>query len=161
MLERGSYAEVCGRFSWQVPRRFNIGIAVCDRWANGDGRPALIHEEPDGRVSEFSFDALKALTNRFANALLANDVKRGDRVGILLPQRPETALSHIAIYKMGGVALPLFTQFGPDALEHRLRHSGACAIVTDYDNLHKIVSIRSSLPDLQSIFVVDREDGGI
>ena len=70
-----------------------------------------------------------------------------------------TALSHIAIYKMGAVALPLFTQFGPEALEHRLQHSAARALVTDRENLPKIEAIRSSLPELRYIFVVEREDG--
>src|SRR6202035_2554011 len=72
-------------------------------------------------------------------------------VGILLPQRPETALSHIAVYKMGAVALPLFTQFGPEALEHRLQHSAARAVVTDGENLPKIEAIRSFLPELRYV----------
>ena len=127
MLAPGSYAEICSRFVWQVPAQFNIGVAVCDRWATGESRPALIYEDPAGNVRTFSFDELKVLTDCLANVLAAHGIERGDRVGILLPQRPETALSHIAIYKMGAVALPLFTQFGPEALEHRLQHSAARA----------------------------------
>ena len=91
--------------------------------------------------------------------LAAHGIERGDRVGILLPQYPETLLSHIAIYKMGAVALPLFTQFGPEALEHRLQHSAARALVTDGENPPKIDAIRSSLPELRYILVVDRERG--
>jgi len=138
MLAPGSYAEICSRFSWQVPAEFNIGVAVCDRWATNENKPALIYEDPAGIVQTFSFDDLKLLTDRLANVFVAHGIKRGDRVGILLPQRPETALSHIAIYKMGAVALPLFTQFGPEALEHRLRDSGAKALVTDGENLPKV-----------------------
>src|SRR5262249_13871920 len=87
-------------------------------------------------------------------------VRTGDRVGVLLPQRPETVIAHLAIYKLGAVALPLFTQFGPDALEHRLSHSGAVALVTDAENLPKIEVLRPALPELRSIFVVDSESGG-
>ena len=159
MLAPGSYAEIRRRFSWQVPAAFNIGVAVCDRWATNENKPALIYEDPAGDVQTFSFDDLKLLTDRLANVFVAHGIKRGDRVGILLPQRPETALSHIAIYKMGAVALPLFTQFGPEALEHRLRDSGAKAPVTDGENLPKVEAIASSLPDLQHIFVVERENG--
>ena len=159
MLAPGSYAEICNRFVWQVPARFNIGVAVCDRWATDEKKPALLYEDPTGNVQTFSFDELKVFTDRLANVFVAHGIKRGDRVGILLPQRPEAAISHIAIYKMGAVALPLFTQFGTEALEHRLRDSGARALVTDAENLPKIEAIASSLPELQHIFVVERENG--
>src|SRR4051794_31691362 len=119
----GSYADIYGRFAWEIPARFNIGVAVCDRWATGDNRRALVYEDAAGDVRVFSFDELKSLSDRLANAFAARGIGPGDRVGILLPQRPETALAHIAIYKMGAVAAPLFTQFGPEALEHRMQHS--------------------------------------
>ena len=129
MIQRGeSYDEVYGGFRWKLPGCFNIGVTACDRHATGDGRLALIYEAPDGRVDRFSFDDLKRLSNRCANALAAMGVRPGDRVGVLLPQRPETAIAHIAVYKLGAVALPLFTQFGPDALEHRLGDSGASSL---------------------------------
>ena len=159
MLAPGSYAEICNRFVWQVPARFNIGVAVCDRWATDEKKPALLYEDATGNVRTFSFDELKVFTDRLANVFVAHGIKRGDRVGILLPQRPEAALSHIAIYKMGAVALPLFTQFGTEALEHRLRDCGARALVTDGENLPKIEAIASSLPELQHIFVVEPENG--
>ena len=129
MLQRGhSYDEVYRGFRWALPERFNIGVAACDRHADGTGRLALVYETPDGRVERFSFDALKRLSNRCANALAALGIGRGDRVAVLLPQRPETAIAHLAIYKLGAVAVPLFVQFGPDALEHRLADSGAKAL---------------------------------
>ena len=123
MLAPGSYAEICSRFVWQVPAQFNIGVAVCDCWATGESRPALIYEDPAGNVRTFSFDELKTLTDCLANVLAAHGIERGDRVGILLPQRPETALSHIAVYKMGAVALPLFTQTPAQSARSRASRS--------------------------------------
>ena len=155
MLERhATYQETLDRFQWRIPARFNIGTACCDAHADGSGRPALLYEELDGTLSVTSFDALKAQSNRLANMLRAHGVAPGDRVGILLPQRPETAQAHMAIYRMGAIALPLFTQFGPDALEHRLQHSGARALITDAENIGKIEAIRAALPELASIFVI-------
>ncbi|MFN3670941.1 MAG: acyl-CoA synthetase [Bosea sp. (in: a-proteobacteria)] len=155
MLERrASYEETVSQFRWRIPPRFNIGVACCDAHADGSGRPALLYEEQDGSLSVTSFDTLKAQSNRLANMLRGHGVAAGDRVGILLPQRPETAQAHMAIYRMGAIALPLFTQFGPDALEHRLQHSGARALITDAENIGKIEAIRASLPDLTSIFVI-------
>src|SRR5690242_4958437 len=158
MLLRGSsYQEVYSSFRWAVPGRFNIGVAACDRHATGDGRLALIHEAPDGTIERFSFADLKRLSNRCANALAGLGIRRGDRVGVLLPQRPETAIAHLAIYKLGAVAVPLFIQFGPDALEHRLADSGARALITDGENLPKVPQ---GLPDLATILVVDGDSAG-
>ena len=144
MIQRGeSYDEVYGHFRWELPERFNIGAAVCDRHADGGCRLALVYEAPDGTVQRFSYDDLKRLSNRCANVLAAMGIGPGDRVGVLLPQRPETAIAHIAIYKLGAVALPLFTQFGPDALDHRLGDSAARALITDSENLAKVPDGRS------------------
>src|SRR3954466_2461606 len=146
MLQRGhSYDEVYGGFRWQLPERFNIGIAACDRHADGTSKLALVYEAPDGRVERFSFDDLKLLSNRCANALAALGIGRGDRVGVLLPQRPETAIAHLGTSKLRAVAVPLFVQCGPEALEHRLADSGAKALITDGENL---VKIPGPLPDL-------------
>jgi acetyl-CoA synthetase len=158
VLQRGkSYDKVYDGFRWVLPERFNIGVAACDRHADGSGRLALLYEAPEGKVERFSFDDLKRLSNRCANALAALGVRAGDRVGVLLPQRPETAIAHLAVYKLGAVALPLFTQFGPDALEHRLADSGAKALIIDGENLAKIPA---GLPDLGTILVVDGDGGG-
>jgi acetyl-CoA synthetase len=158
VLDRGnSYDEVYRSFRWALPERFNIGVAACDRHATGEGRLALVYEAPDGTVERFSFDDLKLLSNRCANTLKGLGIRAGDRVGVLLPQRPETAIAHLAIYKLGAVAVPLFVQFGPDALEHRLADSGARALVTDGDNLAKIPR---GLPDLATILVVDGDSAG-
>jgi acetyl-CoA synthetase len=158
VIQRGeSYDEVYGGFRWELPEWFNIGVAACDRHADGSGRLALVYEAPDGKVEHFSYDELKHLSNRCANALAAMGVGPGDRVGVLLPQRPETAIAHIAIYKLGAVALPLFTQFGPDALEHRLADSAARALITDGENLAKVPD---DLSELAHILVVDGDSGG-
>ena len=116
--------------AWALPARFNIGVACSDAWV-GEGRTALIHERGDGGVERYSFEALSEASNRLANILVARGVVRGDRVAVLLPQVPEAAIAHLAIYKLGGIAVPLFQLFGPDALEYRLQDCGAVAIITD------------------------------
>jgi acetyl-CoA synthetase len=158
MLQRGdSYQQVYGAFRWRLPECFNIGAACCDRHADGSGRAALIYEAPDGTVERFTFDDLKRLSNRCANALAGLGAGPGDPVGILLPQRPETAIAHLAVYKLGAIAVPLFVQFGPDALEHRLADSGARVLITDGENLAKVPP---GLPDLATILVVEGDSNG-
>ena len=80
---------------------------------------------------------------------------RGERVGIFLPQSPETALAHLATYKLGAVAVPLFALFGVEALQYRLSNSGAVALVTDAAGLKKIEQIRADLPELKTIYCIE------
>ena len=150
-----TYEETCRTFHLEVPADYNIGVDICDKWAHQRYRLALVYEDQAGRIEKYTFWDLKRLSNRLANGLVANGIERGDRVGILLPQRPETALSHIAIYKAGAVAIPLFTLFGTDALQYRLANSAARAVITDAANLDKILEIRSELPQLSLIIVTD------
>ena len=153
LKKKSTYEDVYRSFSWSIPEFYNIGVDVCDKWADERYRLALIYEDESGRTEKFTFWDIKGLSNRLANALRAHGISPGDRVGILLPQCPETAVTHVAAYKLGAVAIPLFTLFGPDALEYRLANSGAKAIVTDSANVDKLLEIRGRLPDLKLIFV--------
>jgi acetyl-CoA synthetase len=154
MLKIGrTYEEVYSAFRWEIPEFYNIGVDVCDKWAGGEQRTALITQDEKGQVERYTFQDLKRFSNRFANGLLAHGIGRGDRVGILLPQSLEAALSHIAVYKIGGIALPLFTLFGVEALEYRLQNSEAKGLVTDETNLQKILDIRGNLPHLKTIIL--------
>jgi acetyl-CoA synthetase len=154
MLKSGiSYNEVYDSFCWQVPEYYNIGVDICDKWARQRYRLALIYQDEKGQVAKYTFWDLKRLSNRLANGLKACGIDPGDRLGILLPQCPETALSHIAAYKIGAIAIPLFTLFGTDALEYRLSNSQAKALVTDGANLSKIMEIWKTLPHLQTVLV--------
>ena len=163
MLKRGrDYRETYDGFRWEIPRLYNIAVDVCDRRAADASRTALIYDdERTGAVVEYSFRQLKGLSNRLANAFTGLGIGRGDRVGIVLPQRPETAVAHLAAYKLGAVAVPLSCLFGPDALEYRLRHSGASLVVVDDDSLPKVESIEGRLPLLRHTVVVSsRRYGG-
>ncbi len=101
MLEGQTYDAVCRNFRWKIPETYNIGVDVCDKWAGGTKRLALIYVGPDEKEHRYSFQDLKTLSNKLANALRANGTEKNDRVGILLPQCPETLISHIAVYKLG------------------------------------------------------------
>jgi len=144
MLTQGrSYDELVREFCWRVPAQFNIGIEVCDRWAEREpDKLAIVAAHPGGRTQEVSYGWLRETSNRLANALIAHGVGRGDRIAILLPQSPEVAAIHIAVYKLGGIALPLATLFGIDAIAHRLQDAGAKALVTDVQGLAKLAEIK-------------------
>lgn len=159
MKPAANYDVMRAQHRWRIPERFNMGAAVCDKQKQRD--VALIHPLGGDAVREYTFGDLKRLSNRLANVLIANRINRGDRVGILLPQTPETTTAHIAIYKAGMVAMPLFVLFGADALEYRLADSGARALITDRENAAKLSEIRDNLPDLELVLSIDGpgEDG--
>ncbi|MGH6893271.1 MAG: acyl-CoA synthetase [Dongiaceae bacterium] len=151
-----SYPALCRDFRWRVPDRYNIGVDVCDRWATLEPeRLALISVGPDGAARDCNYGELRAWSNRLANLLQDLGVGRGDRVAVLLPQAPETAVAHIAIYKLGAIAVPLFALFGPEALQYRLANSGAKAVITNRNGAAKLADIRSSLPDLNEVICID------
>ena len=156
MLSRTeTYAQLASSFQWRVPAAYNIGVDACDKWADGSGRLALIHEKSDGSQTRYSFDDIKARANQLANALRRQGVRRGDRVAVYLPQAPETAVTHIAVYKLGAVAVPLFTLFGVDAIQYRLADSGAAALVTDAEGCRRLREIRATLPALRTVYCID------
>ncbi|MCP4628688.1 MAG: AMP-binding protein, partial [bacterium] len=158
MLNGSTYEEVYRNFKWRMPPVYNIGVDVCDKWADDRDKLALIYVSPDEKEQRYTFRELKKLSDKLANALRAHGIKRSDRVGILLPQCPETLISHIATYKLGAIALPLLTLFGTLAIEFRLQDSDARAVITDRANWPKIMEIRERLPNLQLIMVIDSEN---
>jgi acetyl-CoA synthetase len=130
------YEQLRAEFRWEIPERFNIGIACAD--AQPASEPALVAVAEGANPRSYTFGDIAALSNRLANALRGLGVARGDRVGVVLQQGVETLLAHLAVYKLGAVAVPMSVLFGYDALLHRLRDSGARAVLTDGDRLDPV-----------------------
>ena len=145
------YEELYRAFRWDVPERYNIARGCCGRWAQEPARIALHWEDESGAAQTHSFRDIQLAANRLSNALAALGVGRGDRVALLLPQRPETAIAYIAIFQMGAIALPLSHLFGPDALEYRLEHAGACAAIVEPTTLPNLWMIKDKLSQLKHV----------
>src|ERR1700688_4718967 len=156
------YDDIYRQFRWQVPARYNIGVDVCDRWAASEpGRIAILHARPDGGEDAITYGWLRETSNRLANVRRAQGVVRGNRVAILLPQASEVAACHVAIYKLGAIALPLAVLFGTDALSYRLQNSGAAALITNAQGVARVAEIRKDLPDLELVLSLDGADDGV
>jgi acetyl-CoA synthetase len=149
------FERLAAAFSWDIPEHYNIGVDVCDKWAHEPGRIALIHKPPGGDRVEYTFADIRRLSNQAANLMLSAGISVGDRIAVLLPQMPETAIAHVAIYKIGAVAVPLFSLFGVEALEYRLADSGTRAVVTDLAGAAKLREIRDRLPELRLVYTID------
>ncbi|MGU3536521.1 AMP-binding protein [Methylobacterium sp. A54F] len=148
----GDYDALRRGFAWEIPDRFNMGVAVCDAWAAREpDRPAILEEGPDGTVTTITFGRLRSEADRLAAALHAQGIRPGDRVAVLLPQSAAVVVAHAAAYKLGAIALPLAGLFGPEALAYRLADAGARAIVTDAAGLAKLAPLRPRLLDLSLV----------
>ncbi|WP_286762229.1 AMP-binding protein, partial [Pseudomonas sp. UBA2047] len=120
----------------------NACVECCDRHL-GHGKVALLHVDRDGHTARYSFEQLHMLAARFANVLKAQGVQAGDRVAGLLPRTPELLVSILATWRIGAVYQPLFTAFGPKAIEHRLEQSRARVVVTDSVNRGKLDDVHA------------------
>jgi len=127
-------------FIGDFDRGMNAAIECCDRYAES-GRIALYWEGQDGRSSTHTFEDLKESSSRFANFLLSQGVQPGDRVAGLLPRVPELLVVILGTWRAGAVYQPLFTAFGPKAIEYRVSSSEAKLIVTDSTNRPKLDEI--------------------
>ena len=154
LTEAADYDTLYRDFRWDIPARFNIATACCDRHADGSGRLALIYVDEDGAATRTSFDQVAEMSRRFANVLRQDGLGRGDRVAVFLSQSLELPIVHLAAFRAGFVSIPLFALFGEDALEFRLLNSGARAIVTDEGGWEKLKKIRDRLPELKHIYVI-------
>ena len=145
------FDAVCDQFQWSIPARLNVAHQVCERHQGQAQRVAVYYENAAGERASYRFGELKQLSDRLANALRAAGIEQGDRVAIVLPQTVETVVAHLAIHKLGAVSLPLAILFGPEALEFRLRDSGARAAIVHASRYDDVRALQPDLPELLRI----------
>jgi acetyl-CoA synthetase len=160
------YPALHGSFRWQVDTHFNIADVCCRRWAQPiPGSPdamkrIAVRAHSDWAPTTFhTYFELKTAADALSHALADLGVQRGDRVAIVMPQRFETAVAYMAAFQMGAVAMPLSMLFGPDALEYRLKDSGAVVAVCDESSIVNIQSCRAACPDLGTVMAVGEAAG--
>ena len=157
---RDDYAALHAGFRWHVPPRFNLAEVCCMRWARATpGAIAIRHEHENGTRFDFSYAELDAAACLLASALRKRGVARGDRVAIVMPQRFETAVAHIALWRLGAVGMPLSMLFGPDALEYRINDSGAKLALVDESGIDNVGAARSLCPQLATVVAVGAAEG--
>ncbi len=149
------YEDIVRRFRWAIPSRYNIAAATVDRWAaEAPARVALVHEDATGARRRTTFAGLRDDANRLANALAALGVSGGDRVALVLPQCVEVGVTHLAIYKLGAVAVPLSFLYGPATLEQILNDCRAGVVVAGAEFVERIDGLRPRLSHLRHLISV-------
>ncbi len=127
----------------------NACYECCDRHADSDAI-ALYWYAKDGRKEQYSFRELKKYSTQFADFLKSQGVRKGDRVSGLLPRTPELIITILATWRIGAVYQPLFTAFGPKAIEHRIQLAQSKLVVTDLANREKLSEI-SNCPSIVTV----------
>ncbi|TPL86081.1 acyl-CoA synthetase [Mesorhizobium sp. B2-3-12] len=115
----------------------NAYVECCGRHT-GQNRLALRAISASGELNEFSFEYLDAMSGRVGNLLKELGVGPGDVVAAMLPRIPALVALILGAWRVGAVYQPLFTAFGPKAIEHRLGYSGAKLVVTNPANRAKL-----------------------
>ncbi|HHT9119982.1 MAG TPA: acetate--CoA ligase, partial [Candidatus Hypogeohydataceae bacterium YC41] len=173
------YKKTCHGFRWEAvgkelaldSGKLNIAIKAIDQHTGSwrKNKVALYWEGARGRGSNqpeadmrsgrnFTFAELSTESNRIGNMLLNLGVRRGDRVFVFLPRIPELYTSIIAIAKIGAVAGPMFSAFGPEAIRDRLLDSGARVLITHASLRERIHQVWDELPELKHVVVVGDRD---
>ena len=168
------YEATRATFSWEAARAeltglpggrgLNIAHEAVDRHAAGPlaDKVAFRWIERDGRRRDATYGELRAATNRFANALRALDVGKGDRVFSLLGRVPELYVTALGTLKNTSVFCPLFSAFGPEPIHQRLeRGDGRVLVTTPALYRRKVAPSRDALPALEHVLLVGGDAGGI
>ncbi len=143
------------RHRWIIPDDYSVVGDCLLRHQHRADDTCLVFEDDRGQVQRWSWGKMLEAVNRFANALRALGVRRGDVVAVYLPQRPETAIAHFAAYRLGAISLPISKLFAPDAVRFRLAHVRAKVFVAEAEVAERFGDALAGLPDLAACVVVD------
>ena len=167
------YAGARRSFTWEAARQeldglptggLNIAHEAVTRHAIGTDhdRTALVWLGKDGTRRELTYRDLDEQTNRMANALASLGVRAGDTVFTLLGRVPELHVTMLGALKLGAVVSPLFSAFGPEPIRQRMLLGHGRALVSSRTLYRrKVASVRDSLPDLETVLLIDGSDSDI
>ncbi|MGA9432641.1 MAG: acetate--CoA ligase [Roseobacter sp.] len=138
--------------------KLNIAHEAIDRHviAGHGAQIALRWIAKSGARTDFNYADLARLSNKFANVLRDEGIKKGDRVYSLLGRTPDLFIAALGTLKAGGIFCPLFSAFGPEPIHSRMEIGEAAALLTT-ERLYnrKIKAQRVALPELRTVFLTD------
>ncbi|MFB6360644.1 MAG: acyl-CoA synthetase [Halobacteriales archaeon] len=158
-LPGDSYEAAYENFDWALPEDYNIAYDFLRKHEDPADRTALRQGYPDGRRATYSFAEVDRHTNRLAHALADLGVERGDRVAIMVPQKPAALFTHLACWKLGAVSVPLSMLFGADAVQYRLEDCDASVLIADTSVIDTATDVQAACPSLAHVIEVDGDPG--
>ena len=156
-----SLADAHARHRWQISSDYNVAVDCLDRPFHKKDAVALYYGDDEGHTATYTFGQMREASCRMANALRGLGIGRGDVVAVHTPQRPETAIMHMALYRLGAIGLPISKLFGPDAIQYRLENSSAKAILMEPETVAKLDGVRDSVATLRHVIVCGGKAAGL
>lgn len=152
-----SWEKAEKEYTWFDRKKINAAHIAIDIPAESarKNKVALYWQSESGETKKYTFSELSLLSNKFANVLKNNGIKRGDRVFFFLPRIPEFYYGFLGTLKVGAIAGTLFSAFGPQALYDRLSNAGTKILITNKDLYSRVKKIKSALPALKKVILVD------
>ena len=145
----------------EIPQYFNFGFDVVDKWAQDRTKVALISVDSTGKLAQYhTFWDLKVLSDKYANVLKSQGIKKGDRVFVMLPRIPEWYVVMLGSFKIGAIPMPATTLLTAKDIEYRITESEASMAITDFENSDKVNSAAGGCPTLKSLVVVGGDRQG-
>ena len=146
------YEETYASFRLDVPEFYNFAFDVVDKWAEDRTKLALLTIDSDGETAEHhTFWDLKVQSNRFANILRAQGIKKGDRAFLMLPRNPEWYVALLGMIKLGVLPMPATTMCTPKDIEYRINASDAAIVITNVENASKVDEVAGECPSLECL----------
>ena len=166
MAEYPSYDELTRDFDWSIAEKelkykhgavINIGWYCSDRicMKGNAGKTAMYYEGFGGIEKKYTFNDIRLAGNTIGTFLRTLGIRDGDRVCLFMDRIPELYLSFLGILKIGAIVQPLFSAFGEESLFVRLENAGTRVVITQKKHLSKVRKIRSKLPSLEFVIIVD------
>jgi acetyl-CoA synthetase len=131
------WSSVLRDLGWQDRAHINLGHTIVDRHASLHGVALYWIGKDHSRVT-MTYRELRSLSNKVANLLRSLGVRKGDRIAGILPRVPETVAIMIGTWKAGGIYVPIFTGFGPEAIRLRLRNCEAKVAFTHHEYRNRL-----------------------
>lgn len=125
------WEDALAHLDWNAHERLNLAHEACDRWSTQRGKVAIVWVGTEGQSQAFTYYELRQLSNRLANVLRRLGVTQGDRVAAVMPRIPEAYVTPLAVWKAGGVYVPIYSGFGPDAVRYRFAKADVKVVVTE------------------------------
>ncbi len=143
-------------FAWDLPESFNPALDFLRKHADTD-RTALEYLPRDGPRESYSYRDLDERSDRLAAGLADLGVGPADRVGVVVPQKPQNPITHLANWKLGALSVPLSILYGPDALQYRLNDADATAVVVDPAVRDEVDEAAADCPGLEHVIEIETE----
>lgn len=149
-LDTFSIDNVIARLDDHRDGLLNAYEACCGRHVRA-GRGdvlALVQEDTQGAIHTLTYAELDEYSAKLAGWFQAQGLGKGDRIACMLPRSPQLLIAVLATWRIGAVYQPLFTAFGPDAVDYRLGRAGTKLVITDHANRYKFDGLSQCPPVL-------------